>query len=272
MLVYGLVGESGSGKSYRAQWIAKRIHIPAIIDDGLLISENHIIAGQSAKKESTKVGAVKRAVFVDSKQANEMKSALAKQHYDKILILGTSDKMVQKISEILGLGSVIHIIHIRDIATEEEIALAKKVRNEEGKHVIPVPTFAVKKDFSGYFIDSITSALFRKSKQDMEFQGEKTIVRPTYNYLGDYTISDNVFITICKNEALKISEVKKVSKVTVVSNHRGLYLTVDISISIGRYSLPKLADAIKRNILNAVDQMTSMNVCKINLNIKSMLS
>lgn len=271
MLVYGLVGESGSGKSYRAQWIAKRLNIPAIIDDGLLIGENRIVAGVSAKKESTKVGAVKRAVFTDPKQIHDVKNVITKNKYDKLLILGTSDRMVNKISNVLGLGDVIHIIHIRDIATEEEISLAKKVRNEEGKHVIPVPTFAVKKDFSGYFIDSITSAFFRKNKQDVEYQGEKTIVRPTFNYLGDYTISDNVFITICKLEAGKFDKVRKVLRVSVATNSIGLNLTVDLVLARGKYSLPDLSNAIKRSILIAVDKMTSMNVCGIHIHIKSMV-
>jgi len=271
MLVYGLVGESGSGKSYRAQWIAKRLNIPAIIDDGLLIGENRIVAGSSAKKEKTKVGAVKRAIFTDPIQVAEVRIALSKANYPKILILGTSTKMVEKIAEILKIGAVIHIIHIQDIATKEEIEMAKKIRNTEGKHVIPVPTFEVKKDFSGYFIDSITSAFSRKNKKDPDYRGEKTIVRPTFNYLGDYTISDNVLITICRCEALKFQVVKKVPRVTVFSSTDGLSLSVDLSILFGKYSLPKLSKDLTRNIQKIVEQMTSMNVCKIRINFKSIV-
>ena len=51
--VYAFVGPSGTGKSYRAQMIASERGISFIIDDGLLIKENEVIAGESAKKAAT---------------------------------------------------------------------------------------------------------------------------------------------------------------------------------------------------------------------------
>ena len=51
--VYALVGESGTGKSFRAQLLAEKYGIKLIIDDGLLIYNDKIIAGQSAKREKT---------------------------------------------------------------------------------------------------------------------------------------------------------------------------------------------------------------------------
>jgi len=47
---YAFVGPSGTGKSYRAQLVASEHEINYIIDDGLLIKDNEIIAGNSAKK------------------------------------------------------------------------------------------------------------------------------------------------------------------------------------------------------------------------------
>ena len=32
---------------------------------------------------------------------------------------------------------------------------ARRIRITEGKHVIPVPTFEIKKDFSGYLLDPL---------------------------------------------------------------------------------------------------------------------
>ena len=53
MKTYAFVGPSGTGKSYRAQMVANSRNIKFIIDDGLLISENEVIAGVSAKKAPT---------------------------------------------------------------------------------------------------------------------------------------------------------------------------------------------------------------------------
>ena len=43
--VMALVGKSGTGKSFRAQLIARKYNIEAIIDDGLLIQGQKILAG-----------------------------------------------------------------------------------------------------------------------------------------------------------------------------------------------------------------------------------
>ena len=55
MKVYAFVGPSGTGKSYRAQMVASANDIHYIIDDGLLINENEVLAGTSAKKAPTKI-------------------------------------------------------------------------------------------------------------------------------------------------------------------------------------------------------------------------
>ena len=49
--VYALVGESGTGKSFRAKLLGEKLGIELIIDDGLLIKNDKIIAGHSAKEK-----------------------------------------------------------------------------------------------------------------------------------------------------------------------------------------------------------------------------
>ena len=51
--VFALVGESGTGKSFRSKLLAEQYSIEAMIDDGLLIQDEKIIAGRSAKREKT---------------------------------------------------------------------------------------------------------------------------------------------------------------------------------------------------------------------------
>ena len=104
MKVYALVGKSGTGKSHHSMWVAKEHHINYIIDDGLLISDNRIIAGKSAKREPTKVASVRCAVFSDPAHAARVKAALAEHHVDALLIIGTSDKMVSRIAEALDVA------------------------------------------------------------------------------------------------------------------------------------------------------------------------
>ena len=63
MKIYTLVGKSGTGKSHHATELCKNKNIESIIDDGLFIYRNNVIAGTSAKRQDTKIGAVKTALF-----------------------------------------------------------------------------------------------------------------------------------------------------------------------------------------------------------------
>ena len=66
--VFAFVGPSGTGKSYRAQMVAAENDVHFIIDDGLLIKDNEVIAGNSAKKASTKIETVKKALFIQEER------------------------------------------------------------------------------------------------------------------------------------------------------------------------------------------------------------
>ena len=112
MRVLAFVGPSGTGKSYRAQLVARENDIHYIIDDGLLINENEVLAGTSAKKAPTKIETVKHALFIEEKEQTEMRKALKKYKPDSLLILGTSDKMIKKIIESLDLPPLEKTIYI----------------------------------------------------------------------------------------------------------------------------------------------------------------
>lgn len=126
--VYAFVGPSGTGKSYRAQMVAGENNINYIIDDGLLINENDVLAGVSAKKAPTRIETVKKAIFLDKQDRENMKQALEKYKPESILILGTSDDMVQKIATNLGMNKPEKTIYINEVATDTEMETAKRIR------------------------------------------------------------------------------------------------------------------------------------------------
>ena len=76
--VWGFVGPSGTGKSYRAQYVAGENNINYIIDDGLFIKDNEVIAGSSAKKAPTKIETVKHALFQTPEEKKEIQTAIRK--------------------------------------------------------------------------------------------------------------------------------------------------------------------------------------------------
>ena len=256
--VYAFVGPSGTGKSYRAQMVAGAYNIKFIIDDGLLVKENAIVAGQSAKKAPTKIETIKKALFNDVNQKAEMQEAIIKLSPKSILILGTSDKMVKTIAENLGLPPIQKTIYITDVATEEEIENAKRIRTTEGKHVIPVPTFELKKDFSGYLLDQLQ--IFKsQGLNGNPYISEKSIIRPTFNYIGNFTISDNVFKQIIEVQARDIKSISKIIRIRVNKSEEGPNVYIEVEIIYGFNIIAELKK-FKEKCIKDIERQTRMNV------------
>ena len=263
MKVYAFVGPSGTGKSYRAQLVASENNIHYIIDDGLLIDENEVLAGTSAKKAPTKIETIRHALFVEPKEQEEMKKALKKYKPDSLLILGTSDKMIEKIRESLDLPELTKTIYINDVATEEEMEKARNIRVTQGKHVIPVPTFEIKKDFSGYILDPLQ--IFRsRSANGGPYISEKSIIRPTFSYLGNFTISDSVFRQIAERVAKKEEGIYSVSRIRVENYGEGISIYMEAVINYGDNIINILND-FKNKLKKEIEKQTAMNVRKVDL-------
>ena len=266
--VYAFVGPSGTGKSYRAQMVASEKGINFIIDDGLLIKDNEVVAGESAKKAPTKIATVKHALFLEEEEKNAVEKALKKYKPSKILILGTSDGMVQKIASNLDLPPISETIYINDVATEEEMQTARHIRVTEGKHVIPVPTFELKKDFSGFLLDPLQ--IFKsKGAGQKPYISEKTIIRPTFSYLGNFTISDTVFRQIIEYLAEKMPEIYKVVRTRVTSTDAGPSIYMEVIVMYGS-NIQEVLKEFKQKAKREIENLTAMNVESLEVVAKSL--
>ena len=265
--VYAFVGPSGTGKSYRAQMVASENDINFIIDDGLLIKNNEIVAGLSAKKAPTKIETVKHALFLSKDEQNQIVKALKKYKPEKILILGTSDGMVAKIAENLGLPQISKTTYINEVATEEEMKTARRIRVTEGKHVIPVPTFEIKKDFSGYLLDPLQ--IFKsKGKGQQPYISEKSIIRPTFSYLGKFTISDLVFRQILEYLAVQTPAIHKILKARVDNFGEGVKIYMEVSIVYG-FNVVEGLNKFKEKSRKEIEKLTAMNVVELDVVAKN---
>jgi uncharacterized alkaline shock family protein YloU len=265
MKVYALVGRSGTGKSHKAQMVAGMHDIEYILDDGLIIRGTKVLAGVSAKREGTRIGAVKRAIYANPEHRSDVKKVIQSCEPDKILVIGTSEHMIQNIMHVLGLGKEYELIRIEDISEPEEIEAAIKSRRIKGKHVIPVPTFEVKKDFSGYFIDSIKQ-LVRKNEKSTETY-EKTVVRPTFSYLGKYEIKDMVLKSIVSFSGEKLEYVSKVVSVDIGGMKEGIIITVGVILEM-KEPLHRIAANASQKIKESLEYMTGKNVLAVNIVVK----
>jgi uncharacterized alkaline shock family protein YloU len=269
--VYALVGPSGTGKSHRAVNLAHQIDAQAIIDDGLLIQGNRILAGSSAKQQPTRISAIRAALFMDNRQAEIMIETLARLDLNRILVLGTSVGMVERISSRLGLPPPCRIINIEEVASEKEIRKAKFLRTCYSKHVIPAPTMEVRKSFPNTLVDPLK--VFMRKKGGMPGRKdwlEQSMVRPTYTYNGRLTIANSALSAIAGHAATSVKGVSSAGKVGVVVEREGL-VTVDVSpvISFG-LNLQKVATQIQHVVKQSIEDMTGLQVKSVNVQVKGL--
>jgi len=267
MKIYALVGKSGTGKSYRAMTLASSRDIEYIVDDGLLIHGSKRLGGKSAKREKTIIAAVKRALFFDDHHRDEIKNIINERKPKSILLIGTSDRMVHKISKALGFEDIDEIIYIDDIATEEEIATAREERSKYGKHVIPVPNLELKRDFSGYFLDTFNVLLNRRGK-DSEV-AEKTVMRPSFSYMGKYSIANKALVQIVTYVTQSIKGVYKIKRIKIIKYRQGITIDIDVNLDLG-VKVTEVCSDIQNQVKENMERMTRINVIKLNIYLKSL--
>ncbi|HBM7307611.1 TPA: ATP-binding protein [Clostridioides difficile] len=263
MEVYALVGSSGTGKSFKALEFAYENDIEYIIDDGILIYKNKVLAGISAKQANTTIEAVKRAIFYNLEHRQEVREAIKKENIRKILIIGTSKKMVNQIVERLSIGRVCKFINIQDISTKYEIEIAKQAR-KEGNHVIPVPAVEIKSMASGLSINSL-KRLFRKGNNRNMVVLEKTIIRPTFSYIGKFYISADVIKQIIECEVYNFGSIDRINKINIENCNN--FMNIFVSININDLETIKKIEDIQQTIKKSIEKMTLVNVQKIDINI-----
>ena len=268
MEVIAFVGPSGSGKSHRAIGVAHQYQCQGIIDDGLLIEGAKILAGTSAKSEQNRVQAVKRAIFYDDAHASEVRQALARSGIRRLLILATSDKMINKITERLSLPKPLKTVYITDIATRQEIKKAHEARLRYGKHIVPVPTVELKQHFGGFFAN-LPYNLFSKNRNKRE--DRRSIVRPAFSYYGLILISDYVIEDIINLIVERMVGVARVNYIHVRrrSDSRGLFVHVELVLYYG-VRVFEVSRILQSKIKRKVERMTGMQVQKVNISIRSL--
>ncbi|WP_301956934.1 hypothetical protein [uncultured Dialister sp.] len=272
MEVIAFFGPPGTGKSDRALVVAYENKASCIIDDGILIYHSRIVAGKSAKREESRLKAVRRAIFWDAEQREEVRQALEKINPKRVLILGTSDRMVETICKALGLPKPSKYIRVQDVARPDEMLKAKEARNKEGKHVIPVPTMELKPYFKGYLIDPLRFFRNRKKEMPKRFSEneERSVVRPVFSYYGKLSFSDRVIESLVY---YAVRDMKKI-RITYVRSEKstgqmnGLILFIDVSVKPGTpQEIKKIIHTMRDRIQREIEHTTGMSLDTIKVNV-----
>ncbi|NLC76285.1 MAG: Asp23/Gls24 family envelope stress response protein [Clostridia bacterium] len=272
MRVIALVGPSGTGKSHRALVVAHDYGAEVLIDDGLLIKDHNILAGISAKKQATAIGAIKAALFTDQEHAEQVKQELARIAPNCLLVLGTSREMVDRIAARLELPKPDLYLSIEDVATQREIRQAQRIRQHFGKHVIPAPTVAVKPRLSGVLTDPLHVQFPKKHQvgRNSRFWVSQSVVRPTFNYYGKFYIANTAIQEIIKGVAQDFPEVNKVQHILIENVTQGTVISMDLTVCYGK-PLPPLLRALQNRVKEVLEHMTALHICQVNIFVMKLL-
>jgi len=272
--VVAFIGSSGTGKSTRAIQVAKKNAIYYIIDDGLLINGSRIVAGTSAKKAPTKLESVRQALFADVSRSAVMRRALAEHLPTTLMILGTSDAMLEKICTNLWLNQPAMLIRIEDISSEEEMQQARHTRMTEGMHTIPVPSMEIKHEFSGKFSDPLNRLRRRLDKergvQTVAPDTERTVVRPTFSSLGSYSISDEALLDLVRIILHKVPGVYDVIKFHTEKRVYGVVLNLDLALIYG-FNAQDVLRAAQERIGRYVEEYSSINMVAVDVRARRLV-
>ena len=185
------------------------------------------------------------------------------------MILGTSEGMAVKIANRLGIGPIETFIHIEDVATESEIAMANRMRLEDGKHVIPVPTFEIQKDFSGYFLHPLRRFQPNLDVEEQTAAADKSIVRPTFSYLGDFVISDEVIIQLAIHEAMRVDGIHKINNINIRKTDHGAHIDITATVNYG-VNIHKVCREAQLLIREKIEELASVNVRRVHFLVKGL--
>jgi ABC-type oligopeptide transport system ATPase subunit len=268
MKVVALVGESGTGKSHKALLVAHKENIEYIIDDGLLIKKDKILAGLSAKRESNRIQAIRRAIFLDKEQAQSIREIIRHEKPKKIMVLGTSKGMVDKIVQTLNLPSVSQMFYIEDVSSEKEIQVARASRSREGTHIIPLPGIEVQRKFPINLVESLE--IFYRKRYGNRKIGERTVVRPPFSYFGKLFISENAILDVIFFTIKDFKDVIRVGKTRINITEEGILIQMNLILRYGK-NIPNIVRKIQEILKKELDYITGINIIKIDVLVEDLI-
>ena len=261
--IYAFVGPAGTGKSHRATHVAKQNGIDVIIDDGLVISRGRILAGRSAKSEINRLRAIKRAIFEYEDHRNEVVKYLTRNPPKKLMILATSEGMIDKIISRLGLNPPVKIINITEISTTEEIEAALKERREKKQHVVPVAKAQIQNNFAGKLVSQIRG-FFRGRDKDTS---RNTIVKPLFSFNGKVVISSDALMEMCKKLISLEGHVRKIREIDIETYDDKIKLDIEIDLNLGNRSALSIAKTLQKKIRMGLSFFTGMEILQVNIKV-----
>ena len=176
--------------------------------------------------------------------------------------------MADKIAKRLDLPAPEKIIHIEDIATEEEIETAMRIRYTEGKHVIPVPSIEVTRSAPQIVYDSMKVFMGKGHIKKKQQTYEKTIVRPEFSRPDKEELSEAVLTQMVRHAIGEYDAVMKVKKVRGTRNSDSTYsISVTLQLPARHYVGTTISD-LQEYITDCIERYGGVMVRSVSIEIE----
>ena len=182
--------------------------------------------------------------------------------------------MVNKIAIRLQIPQPEKIIYIQDIARIEDIEAAKRSRMIEGKHVIPVSSFEVKKNYPQIFHDRITLMLKRKSKNRAEQVNpiEKSLVRPLYTKIEAVQISDEALKEFASKSIYEFNSEIIVNHIGIIHAEETKSYVLEVAIDIPfDAQVSNRIESLKKFVIERIEKYAAVSIANINVVIDKII-
>jgi uncharacterized alkaline shock family protein YloU len=175
--------------------------------------------------------------------------------------------MVNKIAARLQLPPPKKIIRIEDIASQDEIEKAIRMRRIEGKHVIPVPSIEVKRNYPTIFYDAIR--IFKR-KGGIKAIGptpkvvEKSVVRPEYSKRGKVEISEAALSQMVLHCVQEFDSSIRCKRISVRTDDAGYRLVITVDVPVGTQLGGNIHD-MQAYIIDNIERFTGILIEEVNI-------
>ena len=191
---------------------------------------------------------------------------LERTRAQRILIIATSEKMVSRITERLGLPRIQRVITIEDVATEEEIDAALRSRRTQGRHIIPVPPIEVKRDYANIVIDSITIFLRNNFLRRRGRMFEKTVVSPEFERRGQVTVSEAALTQMVLHCVHEFAPEFQIERLVVIGDLRQPGLEVVLRVPFDTPVAGRLHQ-LRDYIISSVERFSGLLINQVDITV-----
>lgn len=128
----------------------------------------------------------------------------------------------------------------------------------------------LKRNFPGYLVDPLQ--IFKsRGKGKKAYISEKSIIRPTFSYIGNFKISDVVFKQIVEIIADKIPGIHKVLRTRITKTKETndeIYIYIELVLVYG-FNIAESLNNFKVRVKKEIENLTAMNVLGIDIIAKN---